>query len=322
MGVRAEERGERRAEDHAIEQQMEAYDRRVFEPGLRLAEQPRTLLRRRCYDDRIGVQVLEVVDAHARLDGHAGVFERAPRRVAVHCTERPRGQHEIGVVARTEQRGANGEQSGVRIGLVRAEIQRRPDEHVPEAFDRTRGGAESPQQRAERLAFARLRTAAARRDDRNQQPLAQGQMRVGDQRRQAGPDRRVRAVLADHRQSERPPQVRPALADPLEKLEVLRKTAERDVLAVVGRRNRIAFAFRQRLHRSSQCRPRLEQRDVVARIHELERGGAAGEPAADDDGLHRRQPSPTIRSFASAERCVGPAKTSKPEASIRSSVAR
>src|SRR5207248_6951742 len=98
--------------------------------------------------------------------------------------------------------------------------------------------------------------------------------------------------------------------------------AERDVLAVVRRRRRISLALRQRLHRPAQRRTCFEQRDVVTSAQELEGGRATREAAADDRGSHRRKPSPTIRSFASADRRGGPANTSKPDASIRSSVAR
>ena len=94
------------------------------------------------------------------------------------------------------------------------------------------------------------------------------------------------------------------------------------MLAVVGWWIRIALTARQRLHLAADGRARLVDDDVVPGVDELERGGEAREPAADDCRPHLRRPSPTILSFVSAERCGGPEKTSKPRASIRSSVAR
>ena len=94
------------------------------------------------------------------------------------------------------------------------------------------------------------------------------------------------------------------------------------MLAVVGRRRRVALALGQRLHRAAEGRPRLEQLDLPAGVDELERGGETGEPSTDDDRPHRRRPCPTMRSFESADSFGGPPKTSKPVASIRSSVSR
>ena len=102
---------------------------------------------------------------------------------------------------------------------------------------------------------------------------------------------RARAVLGEHRQREPRAEVRAALADAVEEAEVLGEAAERDVLAVVGRRLGIALALRQRLHGAAERRARLVQRDVGARVDELEGGGEACEPAADDGGLHRSKPS-------------------------------
>ena len=118
------------------------------------------------------------------------------------------------------------------------------------------------------------------------------------------------------------PPHRAALADAFEKGEVLREAAERDVLPVVRRRRRVALSLRQRLDGAAERRPGLEERDVVTRVHQFECSGAACEAAADHGGLHRRRPPPTIRSFVSVESCGGPSKTSKPRASMRSSVAR
>src|SRR5207247_6074761 len=120
------------------------------------------------------------------------------------------------------------------------------------------------------------------------------------------------ATLADDGQAQASAVHRARLADPFEEREVFREAAERDVLAVVGRRRWIAITLRQRLHGTSERRPRFENRDVVPCVQQLERSRATGQAAADDDRLHRRSPSPTIRSFVSADRCGGPSNTSKP----------
>ena len=62
------------------------------------------------------------------------------------------------------------------------------------------------------------------------------------------------------------------------------------MLAVVGRRGRIALTLGQRLHRAAERRPRLVERDRVALVGELERGREAGEPASDDSRLHLSSP--------------------------------
>ena len=128
--------------------------------------------------------------------------------------------------------------------------------------------------------------------------------------------------LVDHRQPEPRPQIRTALADALEKAEVLGEAAERDVLAVVRRRLGIAVTRRERLHRAAERRTRLVEDDLRARVHELERRGEPREAAADDCDLHRKTPRATTASFAGVESRVLPWKTSKSFASIRSSVER
>ena len=140
---------------------------------------------------------------------------------------------------------------------------------------------------------SRAARCAARSDERNAQPVAQRQVPV--RRASAGRrrlDRRRREPSsAMHGQREPRAQVRAALADALEEAEVLGEAAERDVLAVVRRRLGIAVALRQRLHRAAERRPRLVQRHVCARVHEVERGGEARR-------ARRRRPRPSSRSEA------------------------
>ena len=135
-------------------------------------------------------------------------------------------------------------------------------------------------------------------------------MPVAEERRGRVADRRDAAILGDHGQLERESAVGRPLADPVEKAQVLGEAAERDVLAVVGRRLGIALARGERLNRAAERRPRLVEGDVAACVHELERSREPSQAAADDRSSHRRSPDPAIRSFVSADRCGGPAKTS------------
>ena len=107
---------------------------------------------------------------------------------------------------------------------------------------------------------------------------------------EAGPDRRYVAALVDHRQAQRLAAERARLADPGEEPLVGREAAERDVLAVVGRRRRVALALRQRLHRAAERRPRLVEHDLVPAVDQLERSRQAGEATADDRDLSKERP--------------------------------
>jgi len=60
----------------------------------------------------------------------------------------------------------------------------------------------------------------------------------------------------------------------------------------------------------------------VTGIHELERGGEPREPSPDDGNLQRSSSLATTASFRGVESRVFSPKTSKPLASIRSSVSR
>ena len=150
--------------------------------------------------------------------------------------------------------------------------------------------------------------------------IAQRHVPVGEQRGRLGAIRARRSVLGDHRQREPRAQIRAAFADAVEEAEVLGEAAERDVLAVVGRRRGIAFALRQRLHRAAERRARLVQRHVGAarRRARARRRGRRGRrrrpPAFIATALvRRRRASPASRAGTSAP------KTSKPFASMRSS---
>ena len=236
--------------------------------------------------------------------------------------ERLPREDEIGARASTEQRRAHSEQAGGRVHLIYGKVEGRPDEDVPEALDRRVRRAETPEHIAECLARPCLRAATPQGGQRDAHAVAKRNVCVTHQRPETRFDLCTPSLLVDHRQYQRTPLVRGALADPVEEGQVLREAPERDVLPVVGRRRGIALAFGQRLHCATERRPRLVQRHLVARVDKIERSRQPGEAAADDCGPHRRRPSPTIRSFVSVESCGGPSKTSKPRASIRSSVAR
>ena len=164
-----------------------------------------------------------------------------------------------------------------------------------------------------------VRLAHAREHERDAHAVAQRQMPVGDERRRRRADARHGAVLGDHRQREARAQHRAALADPVEEAQVLREAAERDVLAVVGRRLGIAVARGQRLHGAAERRPRLVERHLRAGVDEVERRRQPCEAAPHDRDPHRTSPRATTASFAGVEsRHDGP-KTSKPFASMRSS---
>ena len=113
-------------------------------------------------------------------------------------------------------------------------------------------------------------------------------MPVAEERGGGSPDRRHTPVPGDDRQVEREAAVRASFADAVEEAQVLGEAAERDVLAVVGRRRRIALALRQRLHGAAERRPCLVERDGVALVDELEGGGEPGQATSDDRDLHGR----------------------------------
>jgi hypothetical protein len=239
----------------------------------------------------------------------------------VHPAQRLRRQDQVRIRTRAEQRRADSEEAGIGVDLVGAEIERRPHEHVPEAFDGGVARTKAAQHGAEGLARLRARAAATGRDDGDPHPVAQRQMRVGQQGSDAGLHVGAAAVLVVDGQDEPSTHVRGAFTDAIEEPEVLAEAAEGDVLAVVRRRGRVALPLRQRLHRTAEGRPRLVHGHVVTGVDELQCSRQSRQTAADDRRLHQ-SPRPTMRSFVSADSRGGPSKTSKPRSSIRSSVSR
>ena len=299
-------------EDAPVDEQVDADDRRVLE---------RALLRRRRVDDEVGVERVRVVDADAGEHRRARRLQRTMRRLAVDLAERRDRQDEVARRAPRAQRRRDGEESGRGVHLVHPEVQRGPEEDLPEAVDRRLGLPLGAQELAEGAASGPEACDPCREGD-DPQPVGQGDVPVAEKRQEPVADRRDAAALVDRRQRERLAAHVPGRADPLQEAQVRGEAAERDVLAVVGRRVGIALARRQRLHLAAEGRARLVERHVVARIDELERRGEPGQPAADHSRLHRRSPAPTTRSFASGDSRTEPPKTSNPSASIRSRVAR
>ena len=234
MRIGVQQGGERVAEQRPVEEQMDAYDRRVLERGIGLAEQVCGFGRRRRDDDRVGVEILQRCDALAGADRRAGRLERPACGIAVHPPQRSCGEDDVARCAIGEQSGAHREDAPLGAHVVGAEVQCRPDEDVPEASDRLIRAAELAEQRAEGLLVgSALRQAA--HGLRHPQPVSQREMAVPEERRGRAADGRRAAVFGDHRQVKGKAAVRPTLADAFEEAEVLGEAAQRDVLAVVGR---------------------------------------------------------------------------------------
>ena len=116
---------------------MDAHDRRVLEHRIGLAEQPRALARRHGDDDCVRVELRRATPRAPKTTA-APPLERAAGRVAVHRPERLDRQDQVLVPARPSSAVRTVKRPASALGLVRAEVERRPDEDVPEPFDRTR----------------------------------------------------------------------------------------------------------------------------------------------------------------------------------------
>ena len=86
-------------------------------------------------DHRVRIELVERFDA--RLEPHvaAGGAEGTPGRVAVHLPERLGRQQQVARAAAAEERRLDGEDPVVGAGLLGGQVERRPDEDVPEAVD-------------------------------------------------------------------------------------------------------------------------------------------------------------------------------------------
>src|SRR5919201_1415083 len=128
---------------------------------------------------------------------------------------------------------------------------------------------------------------------------------------EAGTDERDAAVLVDDRQRKALTAERAELPDPAQECLVALEAPEGDVLAVVGRRGRIALTLGERLDGTAQRRPRLVERDLGPGVHQAQRGREAGQAPSYDHCLHNSADA-TILSLVGSDSRGGPANTSKP----------
>ena len=144
--------------------------------------------------------------AHGRAVGR----ERAPGRVAVHRAERLRPAGSRSAFARGPSSAVRTVKSaGLGARLVGAQVERRPDEDVPEAVDRRVGRAEPAEERAERLVVGRpAPCAGARARAATRSRSRSGRWRVREERR------RTRADLCRPSRPRRSPAARAVCARP------------------------------------------------------------------------------------------------------------
>jgi hypothetical protein len=144
----------------------------------------------------------------------------------------------------------------------------------------------------------RVELAEAQGGTRDLEALAHRQVAVAQQLHRAGADRGDPAALVDHGHVEREPLEARRLAEILDEAEVGGAAAQRDVLAVVRRRRRVALALRQRLDGAAERRAGLQHHHLVALGAQVERSCCARDAAADDDGPHSgTSPRPTMASL-------------------------
>src|SRR5262245_52122196 len=292
----AEQRRERRAEDRPVEEKVDGDDGRRLELRLRLPEELRGLGRRERDDDRVGVQLVRTLDPVTCGDLRSALLERLSGRIAVHGPERPGGEDHVRGRRLSEQCRPHGEDAHRRARLVGAEVERRTDEYVPDAVDLEVGSAEPAEECSDRLAVYAFRAAEREQRSDDLDALAPRKVAVAEDRERRAADRGDAGVFADDRELEPATPVGAALADSVEEREVLGEAPERDVLPVVRRRRRVAVTLRERLHRTSQRRPGLEERDVVRRVGKLESGGQAREAPP---------PGPALSSGHLGKGCAG-----------------
>ena len=155
--IRVEQRRQRRPQERPVEEEVDADDRRRLQLRLRLAEQARRFRGRGRNDDRIGGNVVDVVDSDTGLDLRAPAFERPQRRIAVHPAERLRRQHELARAQTRKQCGLHGEDAHRGARLRAGKVERRTDEDVPEPLDRPGRLALAEEEVRERLVVVLVR---------------------------------------------------------------------------------------------------------------------------------------------------------------------
>ena len=132
---RVEQRGQPVAEQRPVEEQVDADDRRRLEVGRSHCQQATRLGIGYRRNHRVRIELVERFDARFEPHIAAGGAEGTPGRVAVHLPERLGRQQQIARAAATEERRLDGEDPVVGAGLLGGQVERRPDEDVPEAVD-------------------------------------------------------------------------------------------------------------------------------------------------------------------------------------------
>ena len=298
--IGAEQRGERRRQQRRSNQRWTLTIGESSSSRLRLAEQARALARRHGDDDRVGVEVVERLDA--LVEPHA-VAEHPPRGVAVHRSRAassgstrsalPRGPSSAVRTVKSPAPASTSSARRLSAGRMKtsqnrstaASARAEPAQHAPNV---------SPGRGFAPLA-ARSVTSGMRRRSRSGTCAVARAAPAGSARFGA------RAVLGEHRQREPRAQIRAALADALEEAEYSVKQPSAMCCPLSGggsgspsRSGSVCTAP------PSVGRASYSVTSTPA-SSELERGGEPGEPAADDRRLHRRAPATTRELLARRE---------------------
>jgi hypothetical protein len=131
-----------------------------------------------------------------------GLVERAKRGPAVHVAKRCSRKDQVACLATGAHRGQHREDGRPRVRLVRAEVEGRTDEDVPEAVDRRLALAVPAQEVAEGLAtWRKPRQPGDEGGDANAIP--EREVPITEERRKAVPDGRHPSALVEHLQVER-----------------------------------------------------------------------------------------------------------------------
>src|SRR3954468_13991492 len=115
---------------------------------------------------------------------HAGarLLERAAGRIAVHLPERRGRQDEIARRTTGTHRLQDGKACSRGLNLVRAEVQPRADEDVPEALDRGGCLAMAPKKLAEGLGLPGRQPGQPGEQERKPNAIADGEVAIAEKR--------------------------------------------------------------------------------------------------------------------------------------------
>ena len=263
---------------------------------------------------------------------------RAPaRRVAVQPLQRDGRHADVAGVRGVEEPCAEDHRRERQRPFRRGQVQGRERDQVPELRDRLVGLAVRPKPLGERLRVERLvrgiELAQRGRRAQSVDALARAEQRVAKERRDEversgewrAAQKRGRLAFAQHGDAQ-PRLDRDEVlgAEPGEEAAIRGAAAQEDVLAVVD--PVVLAADRER--RAAEARARFVQRDGRAGVGELERGGDAREPAADDGDTRashaalRARLCASTQPFLPAAQRRPPPSTSSGWTAIRSSSRR